>query len=50
MAAVVSHTVIVLALVIAYVVVTLNGDDGTALLALAGGYLGGAAVQRSASP
>jgi hypothetical protein len=46
-ARVVSHTVIVLALVGAYVAVTLHGDDGTLLLGLLGGYIGGAAVEKA---
>lgn len=46
-AKVVSHTVITLALLGAYVAVTLHGDDGTVLLGLLAGYIGGAAVEKA---
>jgi hypothetical protein len=39
------HTIVVLALVGAYLAVTLTGKDATALLGVLGGYLGGAGVQ-----
>lgn len=48
-ARILSHTVIVLALVAAYVAVTLHGDDGTLVVGLLGGYIGGAAVDRAAT-
>lgn len=35
--------VVTLALLISYVVITISGHDGTALLALLVGYIGGAA-------
>jgi len=38
---VIVHAVIVLALVAAYVAVTLSGADGTAVLGVLGGYIGG---------
>lgn len=40
-----SHSLIVVALVGAYVALSLTGNDGTAILAVLGGYLGGAGVQ-----
>lgn len=36
------HAVVALALVAAYVAVTLHGDDATGILGALGGYLGGA--------
>lgn len=46
-ARVISHTLIVLALVAAVVAVTLHGDDATLLIGLLGGYIGGAAVEKA---
>lgn len=40
------HTLIVLALVAAYVTVTLSGADASGILGALGGYLGGAGVAR----
>lgn len=36
------HTIVVLALLGAYLAISLTGHDGTALLGVLGGYLGGA--------
>lgn len=41
----ISHSVVIVALVVAYVVVTVTGNDGTPLLAVLGGYVGGAGIQ-----
>ena len=41
------HTVVVLALLGAYLAITLSGGDGTALLGVLGGYVGGAGAQAS---
>lgn len=38
------HGIIVVALIAAYVAVTLAGHDGTAVLTALGGYIGGAGV------
>ena len=45
MAALVSHTLIVLALIGTYVALTLRGADATAVLGLLGGYIAGAGTQ-----
>lgn len=39
------HTIVVLALLGAYLAITLTGHDGTAILGVLGGYLGGAGTQ-----
>lgn len=46
LAAVVSHTIIVVALVAAAVAITLTGSDATLVWGLIGGYVGGSAVQK----
>lgn len=42
-----SHTAIALALIIAYVIVSVTGGDGNLVLGILGGYLGGAAVTKT---
>lgn len=42
-----SHTAIAIALIVAYVVVTVTGGDGNLVLGILGGYLGGAAVAKT---
>jgi hypothetical protein len=43
-----AHTVVTLAFLAVYLVLTLHGDDATAVLAALGGYIGGAGVQKVA--
>lgn len=43
--ALIAHTVVAVVLIIAYSVVTVTGNDGTPLLGVLVGYLGGAATQ-----
>lgn len=44
--AILSHTAIAITLIIAYVVITTTGGDGTSLLYVVGAYLLGAGVQK----
>jgi hypothetical protein len=46
---VITHLLIVIALLIVYLVLTLKGLDGNLVFGLLSGYLGGAAVQRVTS-
>lgn len=39
------HALVSVALIVAYLVVTVQGFDGTPLLGVLGGYIGGGAVQ-----
>ena len=41
------HTLVALALIAGYIVLTLHGDDATAVLAVLGGYVGGTAVTKA---
>lgn len=45
MAQLLAHTVVVVALVAAYTVVTVTGHDGTPMLGILGGYIAGAGAQ-----
>ena len=45
-----THTVVVVALIAAYVVLAIYGVDGNALLAALAGYLGGAGAQFATMP
>lgn len=42
------HSIVVIAILAAYVAVTLHGDDGNGLLGALGGYIGGVGVTKAA--
>lgn len=42
------HMLVAVCLIVAYVIVTVTGHDGNALLGILVGYLGGASAERSA--
>ena len=44
MAHLIAHTIVIVALLTAYVTLSVTGHDGTALLGTLGGYVGGAGV------
>jgi acyl dehydratase len=46
-AEVIAHTLVTLALVLAYVTLTLHGDDANAVLGVLGGYIGGAGITKA---
>jgi len=43
----ITHTLVTLALIVGYIVLTLHGDDATPVLAVLGGYVGGTAVTKA---
>lgn len=45
-----AHVAVLASLLAAYVVLTITGNDGNALLGVLVGYLGGAGVQKATSP
>lgn len=49
MAAVISHSVIAIAIIAGYIILTLTGNDGTPLLTALAAYLGGVGIDRAAS-
>ena len=44
---IITHTVVAIALIMAYVAVTIIGDDGNTVLGILAGYIGGAGIGNS---